>query len=175
MRTMSNRTVLCCLMAAGLAGCGDDSNVQPVIATLIQALAGMDQSGQVGSALPEPLIVSVTDDAGNGAPGVTVTWSVIAGGGSVSPVTSVTDESGRASTTFTLGPSEGQQQVEAAASGLSGSPVVFTAIAVSSGPSEVNLSVAAGGNNVPERYRPVGARNPRLHGDVGWLSPSWDW
>jgi hypothetical protein len=78
---------------------------------------------------------------------------VISGDGSVSPPTSVTDGSGTASTTFTLGPAEGEHQVQATASGLAGSPaVVFTAMAVAGGSGTVVLSVVGGGNNVPERY-----------------------
>jgi hypothetical protein len=152
MSIMTNKTILCCIMAISLAACGDDSNVQPVIATVIEALGGEDQVGQPGSALAEPLTVLVRDDAGNGAPDVTVSWSVISAGGSVSPAASVTNGSGRASTTVTLGPAEGEYEVQAAASGLAGSPVVFTATAVAGGSGAVVLSVVGGGNNVPERY-----------------------
>jgi hypothetical protein len=152
MSTMTNKTILFCLMAISLAACGDDSNVQPVIATVIEPIDGDGQFGPTGSALAKPLTVSVTDDAGNGAPDVTVSWSVISGSGSVSPTTSVTDASGRASTTFTLGPAVGEHQVQAGVSGLAGSPVVFTATAVAGGSGTVVLSVAGGGNNVPERY-----------------------
>jgi hypothetical protein len=139
-------------MGITLAACGSDSNVQPVVPTTISLVDGTDQTGRTGSVLPEPLTVSVTDNAGNAAQDVTVSWSVIAGGGTVSPATSVTDASGTASTEFTLGLAEGQHQVSAQASGLTGSPVVFTATAVNGGSGDVVLTIAGGGNNVPERY-----------------------
>jgi hypothetical protein len=60
---------------------------------------------------------------------VTVSWAVIEGGGSVSPASSTTNSSGVASAKFTLGPAGGQQRAQAEVSGLTGSPVVFTATA----------------------------------------------
>lgn len=47
--------------------------------------------------------------------GATVTWTVLTGGGSVNPVTSVTNEQGIASTTWTLGPAQGEQTLQARA------------------------------------------------------------
>jgi hypothetical protein len=169
MSTMTDKTIVCCLMAFGLSACGDDSNVQPVIPSVVEAFHGMDQIGRIGTPLCEPLTVGVMDDAGNGAPDVTVTWSTVAGGGSVSPTTSVTDASGRASTTFTLGPAEGEHQAQAAVDGLNGSPVVFTATAAAAGPSTVALSVAGGGNNVPERY----SSDLWVHGNHAYTG-TWD-
>jgi hypothetical protein len=151
MNFMTSKNLVCFLTVFTLA-CGDDGNVEPVIPTTIAAIGGMEQAGRIGSALAEPLTVRVTDDDGNGAQNVTVTWSVINGGGTVSPVTSVTDGSGHASTGFTLGPTEGQQQAQALAVGLTGSPVVFSANALAEAPNDVVLSIAGGGNNVPERY-----------------------
>ena len=71
--------------------------------------------------------VRVTDVDGNGVPGVSVTWSVLTGGGQVSPATTTTGADGTAAAQFTLGPAEGDQQAQAEASGLAGSPVVFAA------------------------------------------------
>lgn len=137
-----------------VSACGGDTNVQqPVVPSTIEPVQGADQSGLVGSALPTPLSVKVSDGSGNPAPGVTVTWSVLSGGGTVSPTSSASDANGVSSTQYTLGPSEGEEQVQAAATGLSGSPVVFTETATTTpGPVRTVLSVAAGGNNVPDRY-----------------------
>jgi hypothetical protein len=144
------------LAALAVAGCGGgDTPVQPVVPTTIAQSAGMDQTGVVGSALAESLTVRITDSQGNPAPSVTVAWSVVSGDGTVSPSSSTTDANGVASSAFTLGPAEGQQQAQASVAGLTGSPVVFTATAVTSGtpgtPATV-LSVVAGGNNVPQRF-----------------------
>jgi hypothetical protein len=82
---------------------------------------------------------------------VMVGWSVVDGGGGVSPANSITNSSGVASVAFTLGPVEGQQRAQAEVSGLAGSPVVFTATATAEPPGS-ELRVVGGGNNVPDRY-----------------------
>jgi hypothetical protein len=141
------------LAALAVAGCGGgDSTVQPAVPTTIAQSGGMDQTGVAGLPLADSLTVRVTDSQGNPAPGVTVTWSVLSGDGTVSPGSSTTDANGVASSAFTLGPAEGQQQAQAAVAGLTGSPVIFTATAGTTGPTRTVLSVVAGGNNVPHRF-----------------------
>src|SRR5512135_2799049 len=53
-------------------------------------------AGAVSQPLERPLVVKVTNARGDSVAGVAVTWTVTAGGGSVSPVTSTTDTSGHA-------------------------------------------------------------------------------
>jgi hypothetical protein len=152
MKTMITRKAvgLTLLLALG-AACGDDQSVEPVIPEIIEEFGGNGQSAAIGNPLPDPLKVRVSDAAGNAAPGVAVAWSVVSGGGAVSPSSSNTDGDGIAAAQFTLGPTEGEQQVQAEVNGLVGSPVVFTGIATA-GTGGVTLSIAGGGNNVPERY-----------------------
>jgi hypothetical protein len=127
------------------------SHIQPLVAANLEALSGSGQSGAAGAPLPDSLRVRVTDASGHAVPGVSVNWSVLSGGGTISPASSTTNGSGVASAEFTLGPLVGEQQAHADVSGLNGSPAVFSATATaSSGP--VVLSVVGGGNNVPERY-----------------------
>lgn len=105
------------------------------------AVDGNNQQAEAATALPLPLRVKVTDAKGLPAEGVTVTWSVTAGGGAVSPSSASTNADGTAATTFTLGGQAGTQTVEAEASGLDGSPVVFTATAiVTAGTGEIALT-----------------------------------
>ena len=73
------------------------------IATLERA-DGEGQTGDLGAALASPLAVVAKDQYGNPTPGLTVTWQVSGGGGSVGAASSATNEQGRASTTWTLGP-----------------------------------------------------------------------
>jgi hypothetical protein len=154
--TMNERQLGWFLAVLAVWGCGgDNSTVQPAVPTTIAESRGADQSGQVNSPLTDSLSVLVTDNAGSPSSGVTVTWSVLTGGGTISPGSSNSDANGIASTQFTLGPSEGQQQAEAMVTGLTGSPVIFTEVASAQpggGPGPVVLSVAAGGNNVQDRY-----------------------
>ncbi len=126
-------------------------HVQPLVAANMEAVGGNGQNGAVGDLLAEALTVRVTDASGRAVPEVSVNWSVLTGGGTISPASSGTNGSGVASAEFTLGPIEGEQQAQAVVSGLTGSPVLFSATAAV-GVSEVVLSVVAGGNNVRERF-----------------------
>jgi hypothetical protein len=119
------------LLALSVLRCG--SNIEPTTATDISSAGGDGQAGTVGTALPSPLVVAVTDANNNGVPGVSVTWQA-QGGGSVSPETVKTGSNGHASVTRILGPTPGPQSTTATVSGLQGSPVTFTATAVEGNP-----------------------------------------
>jgi hypothetical protein len=123
-------------------------HIQPLVAATIEAVGGNGQKGTVGGVLADSLSVRVTDASGHAVPGVSVNWSVLTGGGAISPASSTTNGSGVASADLTLGPLEGEQQAQALVSGLTGSPVIFTVTASV----EVVLSAVGGGNNVRERY-----------------------
>jgi hypothetical protein len=102
------------------------------VATTLGASGGGGQNGLVASALPTPISVIVTDASGNAVPGVTISWNATAGGGSVSPATSVTSALGIASATWTMGPTAGTESATATGAGLAGSPVTFAATAIAS-------------------------------------------
>jgi len=120
-----------CLLAVSLLlwGCGEDGTGPPT-ATTISGVSGDEQIAVVGSALPAPFAVRVTDAQGNAVSGVDVTWAVTAGGGTLSATSTQTDSQGQASVTLTLGPTVGTNTVTASSTGLSGSPVVFNATGV---------------------------------------------
>ncbi|HET9294201.1 MAG TPA: Ig-like domain repeat protein [Gemmatimonadales bacterium] len=88
-------------------------------------VSGNGQSGTVGSALADSLVVRVTDAYGNVVSGSNVTWAPT-GGGSVSPAGTTTGTNGQAATRRTLGLTAGAQGATATAAGLKGSPVSFT-------------------------------------------------
>ena len=154
MEAMPSKSKLAAVLLLPFMACsGDDSRLQPEpVPTAIASNGGTDQSSTPGSALALPLSVLVTDASGNPVAGVEVTWSVLTGGGTVSPALSTTTADGVTTTTFILGPAEGKQRVQAGANQLQGSPVVFTATAtaVPPPPQGVKLTVAGGGNNVPD-------------------------
>ncbi|MEO8090378.1 MAG: Ig-like domain-containing protein [Gemmatimonadales bacterium] len=148
---MTTRQLLA-LFLIGLAACsGDLATIQPDGPGTIEVSGGNGQSAEVSTGLPTALAVRVTDAAGNDAPGVTVTWSVLDGGGSIAPASSVSGADGVATTVFTLGPTVGSQRAQAAVSGLAGSPVIFTATGTQA-PAGTVLGVVGGGNNVDERF-----------------------
>ncbi|HKT60757.1 MAG TPA: Ig-like domain repeat protein [Gemmatimonadales bacterium] len=94
----------------------------------LAAVSGDSQTAPVSAALPDPLVVEVTDGFGNPIPGVAIAWTVD-GGGSVSDATTTTGADGLTSVHRTLGPNAGTQRTLASAPGLAGSPVEFTATA----------------------------------------------
>ena len=123
------------LVLLGVASLRCSENVEPSDPAAIGMVDGNNQTGPVGQPLPDPLVVLVTDDAGDPVSGVTVSWTA-QGGGSVSASTVSTDADGRASVTRLLGEQPGQQNTIASVGQLQGSPVTFVAIAVdASGPS----------------------------------------
>src|SRR5438105_53881 len=109
------------LAAASLRCGGDLSSPDPQPASLT-AVSGNAQTGPVGQALPDSLVVLVKDDQGRPLEGVAVSWSASAGGSlSSSSVTSGAD--GHAAVKWVLGGSAGEQAATASVSGLS--PVGF--------------------------------------------------
>ena len=89
----------------------------------LDIVSGDNQAGTPGDALADPLVVEVQDAEGDAVDGVTVTFEVTAGGGSLSATTATTNASGRAQTTLTLGGERGINSVQASVSDLD--PVTF--------------------------------------------------
>ena len=131
-------TAICIALLAGCDGATDSEMTQP---DGLSSVSGDGQSGSPGQALRNPLRVLVTKD-GAPMPGQSVSWVVTSGGGSVGAATSTTSADGQASTTWTLGPSQGGNSVEASAAGLAGSPVVFRATGVVSAPPPSAVAVS---------------------------------
>jgi protocatechuate 3,4-dioxygenase beta subunit len=75
--------------------------------------AGNGQRGTVGTALATPVSARVTDIGGNAVPGAPVTWTVLSGGGQITTSRQITDSTGHAFATWTLGGTGGQQTAKA--------------------------------------------------------------
>lgn len=104
---------------------------EPSRATQIVMVSGNDQTGLVGTALPEPFVVEVRDSNDQPVSGVEVQFEIVFGSGSLSnsqPL--VTGFNGRATTTLTFGNTAETVTVTAASPGLDGSPVIFMATSV---------------------------------------------
>lgn len=109
--------------------------------------AGDEQTGALSQPLAEDLEVEVRDSQGNPVVGATVTFSVTAGDGSISPTMANTDSQGRAFATWTLGCSNDDPQRARATSG--GISVEFTASADLSLPAICQSSVPQGRVTLP--------------------------
>jgi hypothetical protein len=82
----------------------------------IAVSAGNNPTAGVGTAVPT-FTVLVSDNTGKPMPSVTIHWSIITGGGSLSTSTATTDSSGLASAILTLGPAAGTNTVTASVPG----------------------------------------------------------
>lgn len=119
-------------LIVALLGCSEGGGPPPPPSPAsVTAVAGDDQVGVAGQALPDSLVVAVRDGAGGLVSGVIVTWEVTGGSGSVSPATSVTGSDGMSRTLRTLGASAGGQTTRATVSGLV--PATFDAVALIQG------------------------------------------
>ena len=100
-------------------------------ATQIAAHSVVTQSATAGTAVANPPSVLVTDASANPVSGVSVTFAVASGDGTVNPATPVaTGADGIAAVvSWTLGPTAGANTLSANAAGLAGSSVTFTATA----------------------------------------------
>ena len=88
-------------------------------------VSGVEQQVPAGSQLSAPFVVTVLDQNGDLLAGATVTFSITAGGGTLSVTTATTDANGRATTTLTLGRDPGRNTVTARVADLK--PVIFSA------------------------------------------------
>jgi len=127
-------SLLLSLMAVGCGGgggAGGDGNlpVAPDLTpTSITAQAGATQNGTVNVAVGTPPSVRVSTRDGAAVAGVTVTFVVVSGGGSVSGASVATNASGVASAGgWTLGNTVGEQRLSARSPGLP--EVTFSATA----------------------------------------------
>jgi len=117
------------------------------VATQIAITAGNNQSVTVGTSVTTAPSVTLKDANNNPASGVTVTFAVAAGGGTVTGGTQTTNASGVATVgSWTLGTTAGANTLTATASApaLAASPVLFTASALTGAATQI--AILAGNN-----------------------------
>lgn len=140
----SARRAIALLLASTAVACGGDDLVLPEdgVPTSIVPVSGNNQSGTVRSELPSPVTVQVLDVQGRPVRGQEVTFTVITGGGSVEPVTVLTNDEGEATIEWTLGGAAGTQQVRAQATGGAAPAdlsILLTATAAASNASSIEM------------------------------------
>jgi plastocyanin len=152
-----------------------NANATSGTATQMAKSAGDSQVALISTALPNPHTVLVKDAHGNTVAGFKVHWSVGTGGGSVSDTAPLTNASGIAATTRSLGATLGTQ-TDTASGALTGSPVIFVSTAdsvpalgaVTVGPgisfAPTSVTVSNGG-----KVTWTWANGSELHG-VQWLT-----
>jgi alpha-tubulin suppressor-like RCC1 family protein len=116
------------VIAAAAIACSDQTAPTAPPAAVVK-VAGDSQSSVVGSALPGPLSVRVTDAHGKFLSGVTVTFAVTAGSGAFDHATAATGSDGVASAHWVVGDTAGPNGASATVSGLPPVPFVATGLA----------------------------------------------
>ncbi len=127
--------------------------VQPVPAVL-SIVSGNAQTGPVGTALAQALVVKVKAADSAGVQGVVLAFSVASGGGSLSRTIDTTDAAGSATTAWTLGTALGAQSVTATVVATPSLTATLSATAVAGAPKKLAFvvqpsNVAAGVAMVP--------------------------
>ncbi len=111
-------------------------------ASQLVVTSGNTQTGVVGVALTNPLVITVRDANGNPVAGQTVTFATT-GGGTLATPTVTTNAQGQAQTNFTLGNTAGTQTVTATVNGVT-TPASFTFTGTAAVASSI---VVVSGNN----------------------------
>ena len=107
--------------------------------------AGDGQSATVGSSVVTAPSVIVRDGLSNPVSGVSVTFAVASGGGSIMGGSATTNASGIATVgSWTLGPAPGSNTLTATSTGLTGSPLTFTATGTVGAATQIAIN---GGNS----------------------------
>ena len=123
----------------GAVGCGGEKSTttttEPTTGpdltpSSLTAAAGGSETARVGTSVTTPPAVTVRNAAGQGIAGIAVTFTVEAGGGTVSSGTATTDASGVARVgAWTLGAVAGENQLRAAVTSNTSLTTTFSATA----------------------------------------------
>jgi hypothetical protein len=163
-RTAVRRVVRIGALAGALLGfwtCGDSGGPTITAAKLTPIPSTNNQAGTVGAPLSVPLAVRVLGASDQPVAGVTVTWTVTSGGGTVFPATSVSNDTGVAETRWTLGQTEGTQTVQATTDGLT---ATFSALASAIVACGASIDLSVGGVCLADPSR---ASNMNIGGGAG--------
>jgi hypothetical protein len=118
MRTFSPFQLLSVVLTTTLAACAGGDLTLPADGSpaSLRAMSGSGQQGTVGTQLPDPLVVRLTDGAARPVPGVVVDFRFESDvpGAQFDPATVTTDDTGFASVRVRLGSTAGAQTIEAA-------------------------------------------------------------
>ena len=137
---MKRHNLAASIIGLSLLACGGDGDEccgppPEQVGPKLTIVSGNRQADTVGRALALPLIVVLKDTLGQPIAGATVAWSVVTGGGSVTP-SSVTGSDGQASATYTLGTVVSPNSIRAFST-VAVAPVFFTENPVNDVPAQL--------------------------------------
>jgi len=114
-------------------------------ATQIAVSAGNNQTATAGSIVAILPSVIVKDANSNPVSGVSLTFVVASGGGSVAGATTITNASGIATVgSWTLANTAGSNTLTVTKAGLTGSPITFTATGTAGAASQITINAGDG-------------------------------
>lgn len=132
--------LLAALVPLALTGCGKAAAVESPSPGSLILVQGNNQQVQGGNELPNPIIIRVLGTDGSPVGKIPIGFSVVQGGGSVSPGSAPSDENGEVKVKWTVGPNEVAQLLRATVPGVEA--VNISALALL--PSDI---IVAQGNN----------------------------
>ena len=134
------------LAGLALALCSCTSLIGVHDPTLLPDTLALDSitapSGTVNTVLGTPVAVTLTDANGDGVEGATIHFAVSAGGGHLSTATAMTDASGHAHSTLTLGTMAGTNSVSVTSDDVPDASLTFTATGLAGPVDAAHSSVA---------------------------------
>jgi len=165
------------LLGVALAACGGGGETTAPTFT-VTSVGALPSSVAAGSPVGDSIRVRVVDGGGNGKQGITVSFAVTAGGGTVSPASAVTDAQGRAASRFVTDPKVGANTATATIAGAA--PVSFSLTTIAGPAKTLSIkeriafidvgqritptitAVDANGNPVPTPQLNLTARTPSV-------------
>ena len=106
------------LLATLVAASGCSLNTDVSDPTAIIKSGGDQQSAPTNTPLPLPLAVLVVTQFGEPIQNVTVNWTITSGGGTLGATSTLTNENGIASVTYTTGATAGSVVIQARVQGV---------------------------------------------------------
>ena len=130
MRTFSPFQLVSLVLTTTLAACGGGELTLPADGSpaSLRAVSGSGQQATVGTRLPDPLVVRLTDGAARPVPGVAVNFRFQSDvpGAQFEPATVTTNDTGFAFVQVLLGTTPGDQTIEAAVGASTSSALLTT-------------------------------------------------
>ena len=112
-----------------VAACGDSGSTDPSRPQAVTRISPDSQSAVAGVKMDQPLVVKVTGGGGTALGGISVEWTIGAGGGTVSDSVTTTNAEGLAQTTYTPGTAIALAKVTATVGSLPGVPFTVSLVA----------------------------------------------
>jgi hypothetical protein len=139
-------------------GCAGDTatELEDAAPATLMVVQGKDQAVQGGKELPNAIVLRVLTEDGKPVEEASIGFTVVTGGGSVTPGSVLTDANGEARTKWILGPSAPEQTLRAEVAGvdpvtIAATAIVPTSIVIAQGNSQTGRVSTALANQVVVR------------------------